>query len=264
MRQTGGSLPRTDRVKTPFMEGLTSSESDDASSSHSCELDLAIVGEAPGQMKRSQQTAIKMKKLKVPEPSLKLVKDFCFQGMTKASQKLSFATNENSVSKGCASFTVPQHNSNYESNTVTYEQFNFDSLLDMHPGLQSKTTNATSSMEPFVLSPAERSIREDKRLLIHTSKGYESLAEGCLDPNTQIGAHLIDRSPFLSGDEQFLGFYQNERSNPSKKLLNLEEAQAKFMPQKPGSKAPELQIEEECFHMNDDQDVDSLLRIDHN
>ncbi len=74
-----------------------------------------------------------MKKLKVPEPCLKLVKDFCFQGMTTASQKLSFATNDMSTSKAASSFIA--QNQNKDHNSLTDEQFNFDSLLDMQPGI---------------------------------------------------------------------------------------------------------------------------------
>lgn len=130
---------------------MSSSSESDASSSHSCELDLAIVGEAPGQINRSQLTANKMKNLKSPEPCLKLVKDYCFQGMVKASQRLSFVSGENlSMSKVAASFL---------HNNTSYEQFNFDSLLDMHPGIQSKTTNATL-LDPFVLSPTDGSCVE--------------------------------------------------------------------------------------------------------
>ena len=40
------NLPRSAQVKTPFMDGL-SSDSDE--STNSCELELAEVGEAPGQ-----------------------------------------------------------------------------------------------------------------------------------------------------------------------------------------------------------------------
>jgi len=44
------------------------------------------VGEAPWQQKRWQQTDVKMKKLKVPEPALKRVKDqSCGSGTIKAS-----------------------------------------------------------------------------------------------------------------------------------------------------------------------------------
>jgi len=59
-------------------------DDDSNSSTHSCELDLKQIGEGPGQIKRWQKTESKMKKLQVPEPTLKLVKDFCFMGIVKA------------------------------------------------------------------------------------------------------------------------------------------------------------------------------------
>ena len=66
-----------------------------------------------------------MKKLTVPEPSLKLVKDFCYLGVVKASQRLSFHTDD-------------------EVNST----FNIESILDIQG--ESKTTAATNE-PPFVI-----------------------------------------------------------------------------------------------------------------
>lgn len=86
MKKSGNcNLPKGAFCKTPVFDGTSSEEESDASSSHSCEIDLANLGEATWQQKRQTQTSIKMKKLEVPAPVLKVVKDCCFQGQTNAS-----------------------------------------------------------------------------------------------------------------------------------------------------------------------------------
>ena len=79
------SFPIRFQVKTPLIEGTSSDDESDTSSSHSCELDLAVVGEAPWQQKRWHQTAVMMKKLQVPEPTLKRLKDLSYRGYINAS-----------------------------------------------------------------------------------------------------------------------------------------------------------------------------------
>ena len=172
-RSRHNSLPRRSaQVKTPFLEGFSSDDSSPSSSGHSCELDLAQVGEAPGQQKRWQQTCNKMKKLKMPEPSLKLVKDRCFpDAMTKTAKRLlSFATEEKDRSQASSKLT-------------------FDSLI----GLDSY--NHFKNDPPFIMSPAgEMESRSNARF----ENGDKALAQG---QTTSIGSHLLDRSPFMTGEQ---------------------------------------------------------------
>ena len=208
------SLPRSAQVKTPFLEDFDSSSSE--SGSELCELDLEAIGEAPGQQKKSSQTNNKMKKLQLSRPTLKLVKDYCFQGLTKASQRLSFASDE--------SLDILGKNSQKPSFGVsarlpataqtTFDKINLDSMMlfDMPQGGNSKTT-ATTNDAPFSLSPSGQNSGEQ-------NPGFDSLMVNALSGNytdQMMGAHLVhERSPFLSGDEQqILIFDQTQQQNCS-------------------------------------------------
>ena len=61
-----------------------------------------------------------MKKLQVPEPTLKQVKDFCFMGIVKAGQKLSFTMDEEL------------------KNDEATDSLTMDSLIDFHAQLQAQ------------------------------------------------------------------------------------------------------------------------------
>ena len=47
-----------------------------------------------------------MKKLTMPEPTLKIVKDFCYMGIVKASQRLSFNEEEDNEKAVNSTFTL--------------------------------------------------------------------------------------------------------------------------------------------------------------
>lgn len=89
-----------------------------------------------------------MSKLQAPEPVLKRVKDFCYLGTVKASQRLSFAGGDQVASKQEGLKTIQVHSAN-ESSSMS-NKLAFDSLLyDMYGGGASgggytKSTAVTS------------------------------------------------------------------------------------------------------------------------
>lgn len=159
MYRYNNEVARNVLVTTPFMDGSSSDEGgdDDASSSHSCELDLEILGETTNTM-RQQRASTKIGKLSkaAPQPS-KLVNNYQITvAPIRASQRLSF-TSEDDLD--VAKFAVDLSNPNL---TQLY-----DSLLEMaHSNSNTQTQSNPSSKENAIFSRMANS--NGTQLLIDT------------------------------------------------------------------------------------------------
>ena len=152
-----------------------------------------------------------MSKLQAPEPVLKRVKDFCYLGTVKASQRLSFAGEETDPKQdGLKLLQVPSAN---DSSSMS-NKLALDSLLfEMYGGGASgggytKSTAVTSDQQPpFIMSPKDAS---NNAIGSTINDGYGSMF---MEP--QVGVHLLDKSPFMSSDDQIFG--TNESLRPEKR-----------------------------------------------
>lgn len=203
------------------MDDRSSSSDSQASSAHSCELILdTLEDEAEESKDFWLRSDAQMRSLKVPAPAIKQLKEFSNRGhKLKATQHLSFAADETaSAWKGDATF---------------------DCSLDLQPhSMGSKTTNSTL-VPPFVLAGGDGSIRH----------GYHSLTGGSTSMNNHLnGSSLVERSPFLSGDEYIFELEQEvgQKQNLSRKLLKLHEGAVQFIPSKPG-KSRQQSDHEFCY-----------------